>query len=87
MIASLVLIALVSCPFPFDDLVTGFGDNAIVLPREDVPDAATRGFIANLPDGSIVMGLEIDGCTAPPIVIVPAPNLSGRNPATGKIGA
>jgi hypothetical protein len=47
----------------------------------------TRGFVAQVPIGTLV-GLEVDGCLLPPFIFsTPQPPLSGRNHETGETGA
>lgn len=65
-----------ACQHQFDDLVEAFGEKAIVLNKEDVPFGYTRGFIAETEEGAVLLGLEQDGCTKPPIVLQPAPERS-----------
>ena len=69
----LTLIAALSCPSPFDDLVTGLGPEAVILAPADVArlpiEGATRAFIIPQPDGSVLIGVEKDGCTLPPLKV------------------
>lgn len=94
------------CEFPYDDTVAqlaGAGAPVVEVPADALPDLVDRiegdtgqeygdvqrGFIAQA-GGKILLGLEVDGCLLPPIIVgtlapTSAP-LSGKDEA-GNVGA
>lgn len=99
-------VSAAECEFPFDDTVAQLaaaGAPVVEVPADALPDLVeriegdtgqeygdvTRGFIAQA-GGKILLGLEVDGCLLPPIVVgtlapTSAP-LSGKDEA-GNVGA
>lgn len=99
-------VAAAECEFPFDETVgqlSAAGAPVVEVPADALPDLVdriegdtgqeygdvTRGFIAQA-GGKILLGLEVDGCLLPPIVVgTLAPTnapLSGKG-EDGRVGA
>lgn len=95
------------CQHPFDATVGEFsaaGANPVIIPDDKLAEfvdrvedmngvhlgEVSRGFMV-VAGGKLLLGLEVDGCLIPPIVLglvsaPKAPKLSGKNEA-GEIGA
>lgn len=93
------------CEFPFDRTIGEFsaaGAPVVIIKTDELPGIVskvetmtgdeigdvTRGFFTQA-GGQILLGLEVDGCLIPPIVLGfahPVDQLSGRDKA-GRVGA